>query len=123
MSDTLIRFNWNAILRYYSGDCKKSVIALVSVICDNYNMRDLLLYHKQQPDCWLQKPIDFVMNGSTYNQKCVYLHLATKRNWLDFEEYGSTTLPLHVVEDLYAIPTLQSNPLLTINNEMIDFKY
>lgn len=127
MSDTLIKFNWNVMVKYYSGDCVKALKLLNGCIARSLGLEKLRIYrnlqHNKPVDCWLRSPLDFVVNGATYNQKCVFLHLATKRNWLDFEEYGTTSLPIHVVEDLYSIDSLSSNPLLTINNDNVDLKY
>lgn len=118
-SDTLIRFGWEAMLATYNYDCKKSLQYLYRVTTGISPPPTL----KKNIDCWLSKPIDFLMSGATDNQKCIYLHLATKRNWLDYKEHGITYVPNYIVEDLYVLATLDTNPLLQINDENVDLKY
>lgn len=117
-SSTLIRFSWYAILKAANYDCNKAYGILTKVLTGSYTMpTDTKL------DCWLERPVAFLASGATVQQKCVYLHIATRRNWLDYEEKGSTNLPVFIVETLYNIDTLRTNPLLTINEKNIDLKY
>lgn len=125
-SDTLIKFNWEGILSYSSYDCKKAIKLLSQIITNNYGIKDYKVIESMRlgiKDCWLIRPVEFLMNGSTTNEKCVYLHLATKRNWLDYTETGNTSLPIYIVDQFYSIESLQTNPLFNIYNETIDFKY
>lgn len=127
-SDTLIRFSWMGILEYYAYDCKKALLCLQKIITGHYPHTEHSLIkaiQKNPKDCWLLKPTSFLVNGATANEKCVYLHLASQRHWLDYEQFKITHLDFLYAQEFYSIEALKSNPLLTIKKEfnLIDFKY
>ena len=112
-SDTLTKFNWKEITAYCSYDCDKCIKVLANVILKKTKQFD------KDPDCWLSKPIDFLMSGATNNQKCVYLHLATKRNMLENE----STIPNYIVSNFYGLELLKTNPLLYVGDKRTELRY
>lgn len=127
-SDTSIRkFSWTFIVKQFSYNCSLSL----SYVKMYYRLRmptarEVTICNKlldKPKDCWLVDPVGFFTSNSTDNEKCVYLHLATNRNWLDYSQTGVSSIPLYVAADMYDIEKLHTNRLLTINNETIDFKY
>ena len=124
-SSTLIKFNWTELLKAYSYDCIVT-LKILENICLYKTMRFNPIIIKainSVPDCWLLDRYEFHSLNATEQQKCIYLHIATRRNWMDYVEFGTTSVPLYVVEDMYNIDTLRTNPLLTINDDNIDLKY
>jgi len=117
-SNTLIRFNWYDILKAARYDCDKAYSMLQKVITGSYTMPE-----SANLDCWLTDSIDFLVNAATVQQKCVFLHIATRRNWLDYKEKGSTDLPIFIVEGMYNIESLRTNPLLKITEKKVELKY
>lgn len=117
-SNTLIRFSWYEILKVNRYKCEDAYSTLSKVLEGRYSIPK-----SSTLDCWLFNPIEFLVSVATIQQKCVYLHIATRRNWMDYKEKGTISVPLYVVEDMYNIDTLRTNPLLTINDDSIDLKY
>lgn len=114
-SNTLIRFSWTPILEYYNYNCDKSIIMLSKIITNRYSIKESNLVRflkKQVKDCWLCDPVGFLTSGATVNEKCIYLHVATKRNWMDYELYGVGTVPIFIVKELYNTEKIKSNPLI-----------
>lgn len=121
LGTSIKRFSWSNALRRGNYDCKR-----VINIIQSFTMRpfsEKWQFMLTSPDCWLSNPVEFFLSNSTDNEKCVYLDLASKRNWADYEFKKQTSLPLYVAEDYYNIKLLESNVLLEINDKSIDFKY
>lgn len=123
--NTLIRFSWFTILKYYNFDCEKAHKFLIKLINRSFSVKETYLVNKcrQNPDCWLEDPIGFITTVATNNEKCIYLHLATQRQWYNYEYNKDTSLDIFIAQELYSIDSLQYNSLLTINNEKINFKF
>lgn len=127
-SSTLIRFSWNTVIGYFSYDCEKSIEFLKAwylqyTIPKKY--LNLAFKIQKSKDCWLENPTEFFTHGATANEKCIYLHLASKRNWMDYEEYGTTSVPLYIVEEIYNVEKIRNNPLIDydVTTEQFKLKY
>ena len=114
------------MIGYFSYDCEKSIEFLKAWYLQ-YTMKhlDLVVKMYKNKDCWLEHPAEFFISGATANEKCIYLHLASKRNWMDYEEYGTTSVPLYIVEEIYNIDKIRNNPLIDydIITEQFKLKY
>jgi hypothetical protein len=74
-------------------------------------------------DSFLLNPQDFFSDTKTdITYKSQYLQLAGRRIWSDYIHFGATYLDLSLFEDVDLIK-LKTNPLLTIKNNKIYFKY
>lgn len=125
-SDTLIRFNWFEILKE-ANQKRDKALAILKELCiyEIPKRGSLQLYSKikNNPDCWLSDKYNFFKTISTDMDKCIYLHIATKRNWLDYSTQGITYVPIYIIEIFYNIESLKYNPLLKINDNYIDLIY
>jgi len=74
-------------------------------------------------DSFLLNPEAFFSDLTTdIIYKSQYLQLAGRRNYIDFVHYGATYLDLSYFQDI-DLDKLKTNPLLTIKNNKIHFKY
>jgi hypothetical protein len=74
-------------------------------------------------DSFLLNPNAFFSDTKTdIIYKCQYLQLAGRRSWSDYVHFGATYLDLSLFQDV-DLNKLKTNPLLTIANNKIYFKY
>jgi hypothetical protein len=74
-------------------------------------------------DSFLLNPDAFFSDTTTdIIYKSQYLQLAGRRNYSDFVHFGATYLDLTLFQDV-DLDKLKTNPLLTIANNKIYFKY
>jgi hypothetical protein len=74
-------------------------------------------------DSFLLNPQSFFEDQTTdIIYKSQYLQLAGRRNYSDFVHFGATYLDLTLFQDV-DLDKLKTNPLLTIANNKIYFKY
>ena len=128
LGTSIKKFAWESVLKEARYNSKIAISLLRAMLIeqpDPFSNTGRLIYKLKQSntDCWLINPVEFFLSNSTDNEKCVYLDLASKRNWADYEFKKQTSLPLYVAEDYYNIKLLESNILLEINDKSIDFKY
>lgn len=72
---------------------------------------------------FLLNPRDLFKDRSVdYSCKAQYIRLAGRRNFADYKSYSQVSLDTSYFPDL-DIKALQYNPLLTLNNNHIHFKY
>lgn len=56
----------------------------------------------------------------TMTERCIYLDLASYRNYADYEFKDEISVPIRNIQHLYDINKLKSNRLLTVNGRDID---
>lgn len=72
---------------------------------------------------YLLNPADFFNDKSTDNiYKAQYIRLAGRRDYSLYKAYNIKTLDLNMYPDLN-LQVIRSNPLLTIANKQLKFKY
>ncbi len=124
----LLRYNWNRLYKYSKQDCTVAVNALKAYLKlkrltkkENYILQRML---EEKQDSWILKPISlFTHKASTISEKCIYLFLASKRDYNQYLSQGIDFIPTFIVEDKLNIDYLENNSLLTIEDEIIRFKY
>lgn len=62
-------------------------------------------------------------NKYTLEERCIYLDLASHRNYADYEFKNEISVPIRNVQHLYDIEKLKSNRLITVNRRDIDLLF
>ena len=117
------RFDWNAysVLQYFYI---KQGIPIPSHLKHGRLKKVMLVVNLPYPkgDCYLLNPNDLLDSASNPNDIYLYLELASKRNVFDYQMRKVKHLPLVMAEE-YQLQWIELNPLLTIQNENIYFKF
>jgi hypothetical protein len=71
---------------------------------------------------WLNKPVELLALKATNNEKCIYISIASKRNYFLYLDRGVSYLPTYYLED-ELINKLKLNTLLKIEDNKILFDY
>ena len=122
------KYNWANIKTYTNYDCEK-IIKYMEFL----HTKEL---HNKK-DCWYFSSINkargdnnsFILNLEgwyksrnkyTVSERCIYLDLASNRNYADYEFKNEISVPIKNVQHLYDITKLKSNRLLIVNGRDID---
>lgn len=122
----LLKYNWYYLYKATKGDCSYilSVIKALSGI-KNPSQRDKKAIRTMlngELDGWILNPKWLLTNKeSTNSEKCVYLYLASKRNYMDYLSAGVLHLPLFILDE-FDKSKLMNNCLLKIDKNYIYFK-
>ena len=117
------RFGWNAynVLQYFY--MKQGIPIPTYLRHGNKKIVHKYVTHPYpKGDCFLINPNDLLDSASNPNDIYLYLELASKRNVFDYQMRKVKHLPLVMAEE-YQLQWIELNPLLTIQNENIYFKF
>jgi len=123
----LLRYNWKYLYKATKGDCSRilSVLKALSGLKspsqrDKRAIRQML---NGDLDGWILNA-EWLLNHkeSTNSEKCVYVYLASKRNYMDYLTASRRGLPLFVVLGEFDENKLKNNCLLTIDKNIIYFE-
>mgnify|MGYP001823253938 CR=1 FL=1 len=107
------------------GSCKKAYTLFSQVVTKNYRSVERLKIALRKRDTYgyILHEEDFIRdaNHNLVNDVCVYLKLASLRNYAEYLEKGEDRLPVYFFDG--DIEKLKRNPLLTIDDKFIYFKY
>jgi hypothetical protein len=125
----VLKYNWKILMKECDGRCNK-LIKLLRILTGiepplkKYSInisnilkeRDNLSYSLNIKEFLLHK-------NSTNADKCLALYLGSKRNYADYIQYKDSSLPLILVEDEIDLDIMLQNPLINIDEDIINFKY
>jgi hypothetical protein len=122
----MIFFNWEQILRHTKYDCNLSlnVIKCISRVKKATTLENIIILKsmKYTQHNWLNKPVELLALKATNNEKCIYISIASKRNYFLYLNKNISYLPTYYLED-ELINKLKLNTLLRIENNKILFDY
>lgn len=122
----MIFFNWDQILRLTKYDCNKSlnVLKCISRVKKSSTLENLIILksYKYPQHNWLNKPVELLMSKATNNEKCVYIDIASKRNYFLYMNKNISYLPTYYLDD-DIVTKLKLNTLLIIEDNKILFNY
>lgn len=122
----MIFFNWDQILRLTKYDCNLSlnVLKCISKVKKASTLENTIILkssvHVQHN--WLDKPVELLFSKASNNDKCVYISIASKRNYFLYLSKNITYLPAYYIDD-ELLTKLKLNTLLVIENNKILFNY
>lgn len=114
-------FNWQKLYQEAAGDPAKTVNTL-RLLNSTKILKDGLR-NKLKGTSFLLHPSRILMDKSTdilYIYQ--YIFLAAKRDYALYKLYGVKSLPLIHYSDIN-LSSIRSNPLLSVTNQEIQFKY
>lgn len=114
-------FNWKNLVQETLSDPIKIVTTLRDL--NSTKILKAGLRNKLKGDSFLLDPISILADNTTdilYIYQ--YIFLAAKRDYSLYKLYGTTSLPLSQYPDI-KIGSIRNNPLLTVTNNNIQFKY
>lgn len=119
--DKTLFFNIEALNKYAKGD----LVKLFDTLRKYKDRRILqpLLDAKLHGSSYLLKPSLLLNSKEDILFKYQYLVLAAKRDYTLYQYYSVKHLLLSFYPDLLHINVLKNNPLLTVTNTEIHFKY
>lgn len=107
------------------GSCKKAYTLFNQIVTKNYRSVERLKIALRKRDTYgyILHEEDFIRDAkhNLVNDVCVYLKLASLRNYAEYLEKGEDRLPVYFFDG--DIEKLKRNPLLTIDDKFIYFKY
>jgi len=123
----LLKYNWKYLYKATKGNCSDILSVLKALsglkIPSQKDRRAIKVMLNGELDGWILNPEWLLKHkGSTNSEKCVYVYLASKRNYMDYLSAGLTYLPLFVILDEFDETKLMNNCLLTIDKNYIYFK-
>jgi len=124
----LFIYNWDKIYKYAKKDCEK-VIRLIFCMTEyaKPNKQEYILIEKinqHKKESFIINEIDFMFDNTVTNtDKCVFLLLASKRNYSSYKLNNIDYIETYIVENIFDIEKLKRNKLLNIIDDKIYFKY
>lgn len=125
----ITRFNWQDIKIYTNNDCKKIVKYMQFLYSKELrNKKDYwyfssIIKSKSDKLNYLLNLEDWYNCKYTTIERCIYLDLASYRNYADYEFKKEISVPIRNVQHLYDINKLKSNRLLIVNGRDIDLLF
>lgn len=120
----MIKYNWKDFLRA-GGSCDGAISLFVQVATRNYKSVNKLkkALIKRPTYGYILNEKDFVgiIKQNIPNDICVYLKLASMRNFALYLEKEDDRLPIYLFEG--DSKKLEHNPLITLDDNYIYFKY
>jgi len=118
----MIRFDWESMVKLSDGSAK-DIIKMLDILTNPHLYKTSSLYYELSGDSFLINPEPLILNRRRVSLSMIiqYLELASLRNYLDFSFFSAITLPLEFAN--YSVEEIESNRLLTINNNHITFTY
>ena len=80
-----------------------------------------LLADKDKPNFLINASSMLLYDKATIEDKCMLIFLASKRNFADYKLNGITSIPLILVKDYLGDYDCDTNPLLEIDGDIINF--
>lgn len=122
----MIMFNWSYLYKYCKKDCNTiiDVLRYLSGIDEITNKTaDIVNKIKDEPkDSYVLDCVGLLTDTTATNQeKCIYIYIASKRNYLDYKMANKDWLNLNLIS--VDIDKIKYNRLLSIKNDIIYFKY
>ena len=126
----ILRYNMPSLLKIFKGDSKAILYHFERRLLKKpLNRRDYLALTEHLPSflleeeayiCYNNKLNEKFRKSATVMERTVYLHLAGKRDYIDYTTKGIKSIPVQF-SDL-AIDKLKLNSMLDIRNDTIYFK-
>jgi hypothetical protein len=118
----VIFFNWEKVVKLSGGKAKNVVRIMViytyGIKLPKYN-KNISQFYRQDitGDSFLLNPKEIFKNRLqvSLEDMATYIELASLRNYLDYEWYSKTTLPLRYTEITYQ--EIKDNPLLDLDEQ------
>lgn len=124
----MIYYSWNSVILHAKSD--KKILEFFKEICSGKPSALLKLWVRQvlmstsKRNSYLINPIPLVYaKGVRDSDKVVYLALASLREHKRLVLYNEKHLDTRAVIDTELLSAVDSNPLLTVNDNKIYFKY
>ena len=118
----MIKYSWIQFMQA-GGSCKGALNLFNQVVTKRYKSIKKLKLALREVDVYgfilLEK--EFMECPATDSDKCMYLKLAALRNYYDYLQHGQEKLPVYLFTG--DLVKLRRNPLLTIDDNYIYFKY
>lgn len=122
----MIFFNWDQILRLTKYDCNLSlnVLKCISRVKKASTLENTIILKssKYVQHNWLNKPVDLLLSKASNSEKCVYISIASKRNYFLYLSKNISYLPTYYIDEDLLIK-LKLNTLLIIEDNKILFNY
>ncbi len=125
----MLRYNYEAIYRVSKGKCN-IIIILLKHLCGiskkSPTARELTMLGKlkgKPTNSYIINPEELLNSNYAITDICVYISLASKRNYADYIISNNSSLPTFIIDDIFNIEKLKRNKLLDIDDSMIHFKY
>ena len=123
----IIRYNWLDIINYTEYDCNKILRVFyffynkTYLTTKDFFIRNIL--HSTAEKCNYILNVGDLLNANINNTyKCIYLDLASQRNYIDYIFKNKKDVPIEYI-DKYNINNLRNNPLLLVTDKYIELKF
>lgn len=120
----MIYYDWERLKRVSNNNPDK-MINIIRDIHDRKRTMEVLKIYSEKCHHFIKNDKDFLVNkeNATTVEQYIYLHIASKRNYLLYKMLNKNYVEYALVKDFYELDKLKLNRLLSIVDNKIYLKY